>query len=107
MGGLVMVMFLFQGMVINHMTMSLVVMLANVSFSGMRLVGPGYVSGQDTLLKVASTYHFMLLSPSILPWVKDHFPDNSETLKSNSITCHPLDQSTFVCCHIQLLCFGQ
>ena len=38
---------------INHMTMSFVVMLGHISFSGMRPVGPGCVSGQDTLLKVA------------------------------------------------------
>ena len=38
---------------INHMTMSFVVMLGHVYFSGMRPVGPGCVSGQDTLLKVA------------------------------------------------------
>ena len=35
------------------MTMSFVVMLGHISFSGMRPVGPGCVSGQDTLLKVA------------------------------------------------------
>ena len=35
------------------MTMSFVVKLGHVSFSGMRLVGPGCVSGQDTLFKVA------------------------------------------------------
>ena len=39
--------------IINHMTMSFVVMLGHISFSGMRPVGPGCVSGQDTLLKVA------------------------------------------------------
>ena len=38
---------------INHMTMSFTVMLGHISFSGMRPVGPGCVSGQDTLLKVA------------------------------------------------------
>ena len=38
---------------INHMTMSFVVMLGHISFSGMRPVGPGCVSGQATLLKVA------------------------------------------------------
>ena len=37
----------------NHMTMSFVVMLGHISFSGMRPVGPGCVSGQDTLLNVA------------------------------------------------------
>ena len=41
-----------SGPLIN-MTMSFVVMLGHVSFSGMRPVGPGCVSGQDTLLKVA------------------------------------------------------
>ena len=35
------------------MTMSFIVMLGHVYFSGMRLVGPGCVFGQDTLLKVA------------------------------------------------------
>ena len=35
------------------MTMSFVVMLGHVYFSGMRPVGPGCVSGQDTLLKLA------------------------------------------------------
>ena len=41
-----------SGLPIN-MTMSFVVMFGHVYFSGMRLVGPGCVSGQDTLLKVA------------------------------------------------------
>ena len=41
-----------SGLLIN-MTMSFVVMLGHFSFSGMRPVGPGCVSGQDTLLKVA------------------------------------------------------
>ena len=43
----------FSFRTINHMTMSFVVMLGHVFFSGMRPVGPGCVSGQDTLLKVA------------------------------------------------------
>ena len=43
----------FSFRTINHMTMSFVVMLGHVYFSGMRPVGPGCVSGQDTLLKVA------------------------------------------------------
>ena len=41
-----------SGLLIN-MTMSFIVMLGHISFSGMRPVGPGGVSGQDTLLKVA------------------------------------------------------
>ena len=43
----------FSFRTINHMTMSFVVMLGHVYFSGMRPVGPGCVSGQDTLLKLA------------------------------------------------------
>ena len=43
----------FSFRTINHMTMSFIVMLGHTSFSGMRPVGPGCVSGQDTLLKVA------------------------------------------------------
>ena len=43
----------FSFRTINHMTMSFVVMLGHVYFSGMRPVGPGCVSGQNTLLKVA------------------------------------------------------
>ena len=43
----------FSFRTINHMTMSFVVMLGHISLSGMRPVGPGCVSGQDTLLKVA------------------------------------------------------
>ena len=38
----------FSFRAINHMTMSFVVMLGHVYFSGMRPVGPGCVSGQDT-----------------------------------------------------------
>ena len=47
---------------INHMTMSFVVMLGHVYFSGMRPVGPGCVSGQDTLLKLPSTNHVCFCS---------------------------------------------
>ena len=43
----------FSFRTINHMTMSFVVMLGHVSFSGIRPVGPGCVSEQDTLFKVA------------------------------------------------------
>ena len=43
----------FSFRTINHMTMSFVVMLGHICFSGMRPVGPGCVSGQDTLLKLA------------------------------------------------------
>ena len=43
----------FSFRTINHITMSFVVMLGHVYFSGMRPVGPGCVSGQDTLLNVA------------------------------------------------------
>ena len=46
----------------NHMTMSFVVMLGHVYFSGMRPVGPGCVSGQDTLLKLPSTNHVCFCS---------------------------------------------
>ena len=43
----------FSFRTINHITMSFVVMLGHISLSGMRPVGLGCVSGQDTLLKVA------------------------------------------------------
>ena len=43
----------FSFRTINHMTMSFVVMLGHICFSSMRPVGPGCVSGQDTLLKLA------------------------------------------------------
>ena len=43
----------FSFRTINHMTMSFIVMLGHISLSGMRPDGPGCVSGQDTLLKVA------------------------------------------------------
>ena len=50
-----------SGLLIN-MTMSFVVMLGHVYFSGMRPVGPGCVSGQDTLLKLPSTNHVCFCS---------------------------------------------
>ena len=52
----------FSFRTINHMTMSFVVMLGHVYFSGMRPVGPGCVSGQDTLLKLPSTNHVCFCS---------------------------------------------
>ena len=38
---------------ITNMTMFFIVRLGHVSFSGIRPLGPGCVSGQDTLLKIA------------------------------------------------------
>ena len=52
----------FSFRTINHMTMSFVVMLGHVYFSGMRPVGLGCVSGQDTLLKLPSTNHVCFCS---------------------------------------------
>ena len=43
----------FSFRTINHMTMSFVVMLGHICFSGTRPVGPCCVSGHDTLLKLA------------------------------------------------------
>ena len=44
---------IFLSGLLTNMTMSFVVMLGHISFAGMRPVGPGCVSRQDTLLKGA------------------------------------------------------
>ena len=75
----------FSFRTINHMTMSFVVMLGHVYFSGMRPVGPGCVSGQDTLLNcpVLIMYAFVHCSTSFssfacgLTWYLHYFPKSN------------------------------